>query len=82
MTDADIQFDEDSPKTTPADWEGAALKKNGVEIGRVRGPGKKPAKVQTAIRFSPDVLAGLRATGRGWQTRVDEAMREWLKARG
>jgi len=79
MTDADIQFDEDSPKTTPADWEGAAIKKNGIVIGRVRGPGKKPARVQTTIRFEADVLAGLRATGKGWQTRVNDAMREWLK---
>ena len=80
MTDADIRFDEDSPKTTAADWNNAVLKKNGVVVGRVRGPGKKPARVQTAIRFEPDVLAGLRATGRGWQTRVNDMAREWLKS--
>ena len=79
MTDADIQFDEDSPRTSLADWENAVLKKNGVVIGRTRGPGKKPVRVQTAIRFEPDVLAGLRATGRGWQTRVNDVMREWLR---
>jgi uncharacterized protein (DUF4415 family) len=45
----------------------------------VRGPQKAPTKVQTAIRFDPDVLAALRATGRGWQTRVNDVMREWLK---
>jgi len=27
------------------------------------------------------VLAGLKATGPGWQTRVNDVMREWLKAR-
>jgi hypothetical protein len=34
-------------------------------------------------RVSPDLLAGLvalKATGKGWQTRVNEAMREWLKS--
>jgi uncharacterized protein (DUF4415 family) len=36
-------------------------------------------KQQVAIRFDRDVLDGLRATGRGWQTRVNEAMREWLR---
>ncbi|MDR0781911.1 MAG: BrnA antitoxin family protein [Pseudomonadales bacterium] len=45
----------------------------------VRGAGKKPVKVQTAIRFDPEVLAALRSTGRGWQTRVNDVMREWVK---
>jgi uncharacterized protein (DUF4415 family) len=44
----------------------------------VRGPQKAPTKVQTAIRFDPDVLAALRATGRGWQTKVNDVMREWV----
>ncbi|MFA5664336.1 BrnA antitoxin family protein [Castellaniella sp.] len=37
-------------------------------------------KVPTTIRFDPDVLEGLRATGRGWQTRANDALRDWLKA--
>ena len=45
----------------------------------IRGPNRLPTKVQTAIRFDADVLSALRATGRGWQTRVNDAMREWLK---
>jgi uncharacterized protein (DUF4415 family) len=47
----------------------------------VRGPQKAPTKVQTAIRFDPDVLAALRATGRGWQTKVNDVMREWVAHR-
>jgi uncharacterized protein (DUF4415 family) len=31
------------------------------------------------MRLSPDVVEGLRASGRGWQTRVDEALRAWVK---
>jgi uncharacterized protein (DUF4415 family) len=46
---------------------------------RKRGPKNKPLKVSTTIRFDADVLAGLKAGGRGWQTRVNEAMREWLR---
>ncbi|MDR2244498.1 MAG: BrnA antitoxin family protein [Burkholderiales bacterium] len=49
-----------------------------AKLRRIRGPGKKPSKVQTAIRFDPDVLAALKATGRGWQTRVNDVMREWV----
>jgi len=47
---------------------------------RRRGPQKAPTKVPTTIRFDADVLAALKTTGRGWQTRVNDAMREWLKA--
>jgi len=32
-------------------------------------------KISTTLRISPDVLAAFRATGRGWQTRMDEALR-------
>ncbi|MFM1960003.1 MAG: hypothetical protein RL588_1520 [Pseudomonadota bacterium] len=35
-------------------------------------------KKQVTLRLSPDVLTQLRATGPGWQTRVDVALREWL----
>ena len=45
----------------------------------VRGPQKAPAKVPTTIRFHAEVLAGLKATGRGWQTRVNAPMREWVR---
>jgi uncharacterized protein (DUF4415 family) len=34
--------------------------------------------VSTTIRFDQDVLDALKATGRGWQTRVNDAMRDWL----
>jgi hypothetical protein len=34
MTDTDIRHDEDSPATAAADWEGAALKLDGVVVGR------------------------------------------------
>lgn len=45
----------------------------------VRGPQKAPTKRATTIRFDPDVLEALKATGKGWQTRVNDAMREWVK---
>ena len=49
------------------------------KLRRGRGPQKAPVKRPTTIRFDADVLEGLRATGPGWQTRVNDAMREWLK---
>jgi uncharacterized protein (DUF4415 family) len=32
-----------------------------------------------SMRMDIDVLEGLRATGRGWQSRINAAMREWLE---
>ncbi|MDR0577477.1 MAG: BrnA antitoxin family protein [Candidatus Accumulibacter sp.] len=84
MKDADIVHDEDSPATRPGDWEGATLKQGGREIGRARarGPNKRPTKEQVAVRYSPEVLAYFRATGAGWQTRMDAALKDWIAARG
>ena len=47
--------------------------------GRPVGTTKPDAKQAVKLRLDPDVLAALRATGRGWQTRVNDAMREWVK---
>jgi len=40
-----------------------------------RGPQKSPTKILISLRLSPDVLAALRATGKGWQSTVDDALR-------
>ena len=48
-----------------------------VRVGRP--PKTAPHKVPTTIRFDADVLAALKASGKGWQTRVNEAMRQWVK---
>jgi len=46
---------------------------------RVRGPQKAPRKTPVSLRLDDSVLAAFRATGNGWQTRVNEVLREWLK---
>ena len=43
--------------------------------GGKRGPQKAPTKTLISLRLSPDVLAALRATGKGWQSAVDETLR-------
>jgi len=44
--------------------------------GRPAGSGMKE---QVALRLDRDVLAAFRASGPGWQTRMNAALREWLK---
>ena len=46
---------------------------------RRRGPQKAPPKVSTTIRLSPEVLQAFRAAGDGWQTRIDAALKDWLR---
>lgn len=45
----------------------------------VRGPQKAPTKERITIRLSPEVVARFRATGEGWQSRMDAVLRDWLR---
>lgn len=45
----------------------------------VRGPQKAPTKQATTIRLSPEVMAAFKAIGAGWQTRIDNALKDWLR---
>jgi uncharacterized protein (DUF4415 family) len=46
---------------------------------KVRGSQKAPTKVQTTLRLSRDVVDFFRATGRGWQTKLDKALKEYVR---
>jgi uncharacterized protein (DUF4415 family) len=56
--------------------EGRAAMAAALRPGRPRAENPKRA---VNIRLSPEVLDAFRATGRGWQTRIDEVLREWVK---
>jgi uncharacterized protein (DUF4415 family) len=47
------------------------------KIGQ-RGEQKAQTKERITIRLSRDVVETFRATGDGWQTRVDAALQDWL----
>lgn len=50
---------------------------------RLRGrPKSGQTKVAVKLRLDPDVVAALRATGDGWQTRVNDALRAQLALAG
>ena len=66
--------DPDARPMTDAEWE-AALPT--VRIGRP--PYAAPRKAPVTLRLDVDILDTLKASGRGWQTRVNDALREWLK---
>lgn len=68
---------EDAPEITKRWIAGADLYrgKKLVRRGRPAGTGKK---TQTTVRISKEVLAFFRATGPGWQTRMDEALKQFV----
>ncbi|PUE05849.1 hypothetical protein B9Z51_17710 [Limnohabitans sp. T6-5] len=84
---AGVAADADNPEWTEEDFARAlpAARFFSPEVyaalcaQRVRGPKNKPLKVPTTIRLDADVLAALKASGRGWQTRVNDVMREWVR---
>jgi len=47
--------------------------------GRPAGSVKADAKVATTIRLDSDVLAALKASGAGWQTRVNDLLSDAVK---
>ncbi|QVL48711.1 MAG: BrnA antitoxin family protein [Thiocapsa sp.] len=49
------------------------------EIAQLR-PKAELRKVSTNIRFDADVLEAIKATGPGWQTRINDIVREYVEA--
>lgn len=52
------------------------------EFARARRVGRPRAEItkeRITIRLSRDVVGRFRATGTGWQTRMDAALKNWLK---
>lgn len=45
---------------------------------RSRGPQKEPTKVPISIRLDEEVVTYFRAQGRGWQTRINEVLAEYV----
>jgi len=66
--------DPDSIPLTDEEWETVK------PLARIGRPKAAVTKERITIRLSPDVVGAFRATGDGWQTRVDAALRDWLKS--
>ena len=69
---------DDAPYLSVGRWPDKFAK---ASVHRGRPPSANP-KVSTTIRLSHDVIDYFKADGRGWQTRIDNALREWIRERG
>ena len=47
-----------------------------ASIRKGGGPNKAPARKLVSLRLSPDVPNHFKATGPGWQSRIDDALRK------
>jgi uncharacterized protein (DUF4415 family) len=45
-----------------------------------RGSQKAPTKEQITIRLDVEVVEQFRATGKGWQGRINEALKEYVRS--
>ena len=74
---------DDAPELTDAFFENADEYRGSTLVKRGRGrPKSAHTKVAVKLRLDPDVLEALRATGDGWQTRVNETLRANLALAG
>lgn len=51
-----------------------------VPLRTLRGrPKSGNKKLLVSVRYSPEVVAYFKSTGAGWQSRMDEALREYVE---
>jgi len=71
--------DEENPEWTDAEIRTAkpfaeVFPETAAAIRRSRGPQKTPTKRPVSLRLDPDVLTAYRATGKGWQARMNAVL--------
>src|SRR5262245_18921208 len=79
--------DEDNPEWTDEDFANAQLGREVLPPAfvravdaeqRRRGPQKAPRKVMVSIRLDPAIVERFRATGKGWQGRMNDTLAKHL----
>ena len=66
MSDKDIDYS-DAPETDSAFWQGAEVNAPAV-------------KRQVTLRIDPDIVEFFKASGQGYQTRINAVLRSYVKA--
>jgi uncharacterized protein (DUF4415 family) len=72
---------EDLPELTDEMMDRAVYKVSGIEkpSPKYRGKQKLPTKVPLQIRLPPEVVNYFKAEGAGWQGRIGEVLKKWIK---
>lgn len=53
--------------------------RTGIALACNRGRPAGSDKTQIALRVDNSVLPAFKSTGKGWQTRMNDALKEWLE---
>ena len=79
-------IDEENPQWTKEDFKRAvplsALPKAVQKSISTRGPQKSPTKQLVSLRLSREVIEHFKATGPGWQRRIDETLKSKIGKAG
>lgn len=84
-SDPPVIFDDENPEWTEEDFARAlgpehlppeVLALFPKTLARVRGLQKAPTKRPVSLRLSSDVVDHFRAGGPGWQTRIDQVLKD------
>lgn len=77
IDDPECPYDPNDADSVAAFWAKGKVRRPGQ-----RGPQKRPTKVAVTVRYSPEVVDYFKATGEGWQTRMNDALREYVEQHG
>lgn len=69
---------DDAPELTDEFFE-RADEYIGDKLVRRGRPKADSPKLALTIRYDADVVEAFKATGKGWQTRMNAALKDWLK---
>lgn len=70
----DELYDPNDPVAVDAFFAQATVRRRGE-----RGPQKAPVKERVTLRLSPEVVDFFKAGGSGWQTRLDQALQQYVQ---
>jgi uncharacterized protein (DUF4415 family) len=71
--DAEDLYNPNDEEAVDAFFDQAVVKRRGE-----RGPQKTPVKERVSLRLSSEVVDYFKAGGSGWQTRLDQALKEYV----
>lgn len=69
---------DDAPELTDEFFE-QADEYAGDKLVRRGRPKSDRTKVALTVRYDAEVVEAFKGTGKGWQTRMNDALRDWLK---
>lgn len=76
-TNGDLVDPDDAPELTDAWFDAADMYCDGKLVKRGR-PVLSNRKIAVKLRLDPDVVAAFKVDGPGWQTRINQALRDWM----